>query len=110
MEINFNKQEIQFQRTRIAVSNSTLLFLFQQREEDILETAKILGAKRTTAYSIVGRGTISINRGGARNTKMEDEMIQKLREIFGEDIASGHRSIEDLGFKRNARHKAPSQI
>ena len=84
--------------TRIAVSHSTLWFLFQQGEEhlitqdllstvknlnssnrveDFLETARVFDEKRRTSHSIVIHGRTSTNRGVARNSNMDEKMIPK---------------------------------
>ena len=89
--------------TRIAVSHSTLWFLFQQweehliaqdplstvknlnssnRVEDFLETARVFDEKGTTAHSIVIHGRTSTNRCVARNTNTDEEMIPKTLKIL----------------------------
>ena len=50
--------------------------------EDYVETAKLLGIKRTTAWGIVRRyqlyGQVNRPRGGARYRKVDQEMIDQM--------------------------------
>ena len=54
------------------------------RGDDYLETALLLGIKRTTAYNIVKRanendGQVAKPRGGRRRNKVSDEMRREHR-------------------------------
>ena len=56
------------------------------RGDDYLETALLLGIKRTTAYNIVKRanendGQVAIPRGGRRRNKVSDEMRREVLDI-----------------------------
>ena len=53
-------------------------------EEECVETAELLGVKRITAWGIVRRyqlhGHVNWPRGGARNRKVDQEMIATVEE------------------------------
>ena len=56
------------------------------RGDDYLETALLLGIKRTTAYNIVKRanendGQVAKPRGGRRRNKVSDEMRREVLDI-----------------------------
>lgn len=59
------------------------------RHGNYAETARVLGIKRPTAYAIIRRyqnhGVLSKPRGGARNNKMDDEMIEATIAIVEEN-------------------------
>ena len=66
-------------RNWIAAEDRQLIIDAYANEQDYVETARLLGIKRTTAWEIICRNQLHGNaprhRGGARNRKVDQQMI-----------------------------------
>lgn len=64
---------------RISTHDKQRLYDAHRRGEDYVELARLLGIKRTTAWSIINRaerndGVVALPRGGARRAKVTEEL------------------------------------
>lgn len=82
-----------------------------ENHENYEETARVLGITRNTAYAIIRRyrrdGVISKPRGGAHNTKLDDEMIQTIIAIV-----EGHCefTLQQINAELRLRHPNKPRI
>ena len=69
-------------RDRVSAEDKQRIIDAYANGEDYVETARLLGVKRTTAWGIVRRyqlhGQVNRPRGGARNRKVDQEMIDQM--------------------------------
>ena len=69
-------------RDRVSAEDKQRIIDAYVNGEDYVETAKLLGIKRTTVWGIVHRyqlyGQVNRPRGGARNRKVDQEMIDQM--------------------------------
>lgn len=68
---------------RISTSDKKRLYDAHKRGEDYVELARQLGIKRTTAWAIINRaelngGEVALRRGGARRTKVTEDLIHAV--------------------------------
>ena len=71
-----------------------------QRGEDAILLGRQLGVKSRTTYNIIRTceqrgGVIAVPRGGARHTKVTDEMKQVLEDIISENCTLSLREINE---------------
>ena len=80
-----------------------------QRGEDAILLGRQLGVKSRTTYNIIRTceqrgGVIAVPRGGARHTKVTDEMKQVLEDIISENCTLSLREIKNLQIRLKITH------
>lgn len=65
-------------RAKISIQDKERIIAAHENGDDYMETARVLGIVRGTAWSIIRRhqhnGVVALPRGGPRNRKVDDEM------------------------------------